>query len=53
MAKLSDHAWVRVPAFLVVEFFRAVPVLMLMIFVFFSYGIGDGYRLVLVASSSR
>ena len=43
VAKLSDHAWVRVPAFLVVEFFRAVPVLMLMIFIFFSYGIGDGF----------
>lgn len=43
VAKLSDHAWVRLPAFLVVEFFRAVPVLMLMIFVFFSYGIGDGF----------
>lgn len=43
VAKLSDHAWVRWPAFLVVEFFRAVPVLMLMIFIFFSYGIGEGF----------
>lgn len=32
VAKLSDHAWVRWPAWLVVEFFRAVPVLIMMIF---------------------
>ncbi|MEU5811940.1 amino acid ABC transporter permease [Streptomyces sp. NPDC047718] len=32
IARLSDHAWVRVPVGAVVEFFRAIPVLMLMIF---------------------
>ncbi|WP_330337433.1 amino acid ABC transporter permease [Streptomyces sp. NBC_00557] len=32
IARLSDHAWVRVPATVVVEFFRAIPVLVLMIF---------------------
>jgi glutamate transport system permease protein len=32
MARLSDHWWVRVPAGAVVEFFRAIPVLMLMLF---------------------
>ncbi|MEU6545052.1 amino acid ABC transporter permease [Streptomyces sp. NPDC046859] len=32
IARLSDHAWVRVPAAVVVEFFRALPVLILMIF---------------------
>ncbi|MEU9143510.1 amino acid ABC transporter permease [Streptomyces sp. NPDC048349] len=32
IARLSDHAWVRVPVGTVVEFFRAIPVLMLMIF---------------------
>ncbi|MFJ3877223.1 amino acid ABC transporter permease [Streptomyces sp. NPDC090077] len=32
MGRLSDHAWVRVPVGTVVEFFRAVPVLMLMMF---------------------
>jgi glutamate transport system permease protein len=42
VAKLSEHAWVRVPAFLVVEFFRAVPVLLLMFFVFLTYGAGEG-----------
>ncbi|MFF3917366.1 amino acid ABC transporter permease [Streptomyces sp. NPDC001852] len=32
IARLSDHLWVRVPATIVVEFFRAIPVLVLMIF---------------------
>ncbi|MEW2416624.1 amino acid ABC transporter permease [Streptomyces sp. NPDC046866] len=32
IARLSDHAWVRIPVGAVVEFFRAIPVLMLMIF---------------------
>ncbi|MER6976870.1 amino acid ABC transporter permease [Streptomyces carpinensis] len=32
IARLSDHAWVRVPAAVIVEFFRAIPVLILMIF---------------------
>jgi glutamate transport system permease protein len=39
VGKLSDHAWVRWVCLLVVEFFRAVPVLLLMIFVFFYWGI--------------
>ncbi|WP_328493588.1 amino acid ABC transporter permease [Streptomyces sp. NBC_00414] len=32
IARLSDHVWVRVPAGVVVEFFRSIPVLVLMIF---------------------
>ncbi len=32
IARLSDHAWVRIPVGTVVEFFRAIPVLMLMFF---------------------
>lgn len=32
IARLSDHAWIRVPVSVAVEFFRAVPVLVLMIF---------------------
>ncbi|MFI2506003.1 amino acid ABC transporter permease [Streptomyces sp. NPDC018972] len=32
IARLSDHAWIRIPAGVVVEFFRAIPVLVLMIF---------------------
>ncbi len=32
IARLSDHAWVRVPVGAAVEFFRAIPVLLMMIF---------------------
>jgi len=32
IARLSDHVWIRVPAAVIVEFFRAIPVLILMIF---------------------
>ena len=32
IARMSDHKWVRVPAGAVVEFFRAIPVLLLMLF---------------------
>jgi glutamate transport system permease protein len=42
VGKLSDHAWVRWPCWAVVEFFRAVPVLLLMILAFFAYGISRG-----------
>lgn len=34
IARLSDHAWIRVPAGAFVEFFRAIPVLILMVFAF-------------------
>ncbi|MGI9084103.1 MAG: amino acid ABC transporter permease [Aeromicrobium sp.] len=33
VGKLSDHAWVRWPSWTVVEFFRAVPLLMLILFI--------------------
>ena len=39
IGKLSDHSWVRWPCWAVVEFFRAVPVLLMMIFIFYSWGI--------------
>ena len=42
VGKLSTHSWVRRPAWVAVEFFRAVPVLLLMIFVFLTFGIGGG-----------
>ncbi|GAA3132967.1 glutamate transport system permease protein [Kribbella aluminosa] len=35
-ARISDHKWVRVPATLVIELFRAIPLLILMFF--FYYG---------------
>ncbi|PIM67957.1 amino acid ABC transporter permease [Streptomyces sp. JV178] len=34
-ARMSDHAWIRVPAAAVVEFFRAVPLLLLIFCAFF------------------
>lgn len=37
IGRLSDHAWVRTPVGAVVEFFRAIPVLMLMVFGFQLY----------------
>src|SRR4029078_3488231 len=32
LARLSDHVWIRWPSAVVVEFFRAIPVLLLMVF---------------------
>jgi glutamate transport system permease protein len=32
LGRLSDHAWVRGPAGVLVEFFRAIPVLLMMVF---------------------
>lgn len=40
IGKMSDHAFVRWPSWAVVEFFRAVPVIMLIIFCF--YGVFGG-----------
>lgn len=37
IARLSDHAWIRWPASVVVEFFRAIPVLILMLFANVAY----------------
>ena len=42
IGKLSERAWVRGASWVVVEFFRAVPVLLLMIFVFYLLHVGDG-----------
>ena len=42
IGKLSDRGWVRWPAWLVVEFFRAAPVLLLMVFAFYLLSIGNG-----------
>ncbi|BAL92128.1 putative glutamate ABC transporter permease protein [Actinoplanes missouriensis 431] len=35
VGRLSEHWWVRIPAGAVVEFFRAVPLLLLMFFIFY------------------
>jgi glutamate transport system permease protein len=41
LGKLSDHALVRLPCAAVVEFFRATPVLLLMIFIWYALGIKE------------
>ncbi|MGA8211152.1 MAG: amino acid ABC transporter permease [Nocardioidaceae bacterium] len=46
VARLSDHRWVSLPARLFVEFFRAVPLLLLIVFVFFGLGLGLYWSLV-------
>ncbi|GAA4221318.1 glutamate transport system permease protein [Streptosporangium album] len=35
LARLSDHRWVRIPAGAVVEVFRAIPLLLLIFFIFY------------------
>jgi glutamate transport system permease protein len=53
IARLSDHAWIRVPAGVVVEFFRAIPVLILMVFAFgltvSALGVADPLYAVVIA----
>ncbi|MQA62259.1 MAG: ABC transporter permease subunit [Actinophytocola sp.] len=39
IARLSDHVWIRVPASIIVEFFRAIPVLILMLFANAAYDV--------------
>ncbi|MEU4572925.1 MULTISPECIES: amino acid ABC transporter permease [Nonomuraea] len=45
LARLSDHRWIRVPAATVVEVFRAIPLLLLIFFIFYlaptMFGSGD------------
>lgn len=42
VGKLSEHAWLRWPSWLIVELFRAIPVLLLMVFIWYALGIkGD------------
>ncbi len=46
VARMSDHGWIRFPARVVVEFFRAVPLLLLIMFVYFGLGLGLYWSLV-------
>ncbi|MFC6084636.1 amino acid ABC transporter permease [Sphaerisporangium aureirubrum] len=43
LGRLSDHAWIRVPSGWVVEFFRAIPLLLLIFFVQFFPATASGY----------
>ncbi len=49
VARLSDHRAVRLPAAVVIEFFRAIPLLLLIVFLFLSFSetIGTYWSLVL------
>jgi glutamate transport system permease protein len=47
IARLSDRGWVRFPARVVVEFFRAVPLLLLIMFIYFGIGPGLYWSLVI------
>lgn len=52
VGKMSDHAWVRWPSWAVVEFFRAIPVLLLMVFTWYALGIkndGSSFWAVVIA----
>jgi glutamate transport system permease protein len=40
VARLSERAWIRIPAVVFVEFFRSIPLVLLILFGFFVYG-GD------------
>lgn len=35
LARLSDHKWIRIPAGVVIEVFRAIPLLLLIFFIFY------------------
>lgn len=53
LARLSDHRWIRLPAAAVVETFRAIPLLLLIFFLFYLapsvFGGGDYTLIALVA----
>jgi glutamate transport system permease protein len=36
VARLSEHAWLRSPAFAIVEFFRAIPLVILIFFLYYA-----------------
>jgi len=46
VARMSDRGWIRFPARVIVEFFRAVPLLLLIMFVYFGMGLGLYWSLV-------
>lgn len=36
VARLSEHAWLRAPAYAIVEFFRAIPLVVMIFFLFYA-----------------
>ncbi|MGA8257357.1 MAG: amino acid ABC transporter permease [Nocardioides sp.] len=52
VGKMSEHPWVRWPSWAVVELFRALPVLLLMVFIWYFIGIsrdGSSFWAVVIA----
>lgn len=52
VGKMSEHAWVRWPSWAIVELFRAIPVLLLMVFIWYALGINNpnsSFRAVVIA----
>lgn len=52
IAKLSEHRAIRWVAWLVVEFFRAMPVLLLMVFLYYAYFINVEQEFLFISASS-
>lgn len=52
LGKLSDHAVIRWPSWLVVEFFRAMPVLLMMVFLYLTYFISVEYSFLYIDSNT-
>ena len=49
VARLSDHAWISVPAVVVVEFFRAVPLILLILFLYIGFTTLDRFWALVLA----
>ncbi len=49
VARLSDHGWVRWPAVVVVEFFRAVPLILLILFLYIGFPVLDKFWALVLA----
>lgn len=48
--RLSDHRWLRWPSIVIVEFFRAIPLVLLIIFLFIAFGnITERYGALVIA----
>lgn len=45
LGRLSDHRWVRIPCGAIVEFFRAIPLLLLIFFIQAGVATMSGYRI--------
>ena len=49
VARLSDHSWISMPAVAVVEFFRAVPLILLILFLYIGFTSLDRFWALVIA----